>query len=194
MPLAIGSTSAAAAEAIDYAWENGAHILSNSWTIGPDADVTDAIERAKENGRNGKGAVLVCAVHNHNGPVEYPATLSQTIAVGASDANDERWAWSNFGDELDVVAPSGDGALGDTTISWSTDITGSAGYNPGDLDKGDPNGDYTKWMGGTSGATPKVAGLAGLILSVNPDLTSDEVQFIIQSTADDRCSNHRLSG
>jgi len=69
---------------------------------------------------------------------------------------------------------------------WTTDITGVAGYNPGDTPRGDAAGNYTKWFGGTSGATPQVAGLAGLILSVNPELDSNEVQDIIQRTADDK--------
>jgi hypothetical protein len=40
-------------------------------------------------------------------------------------------------------------------------------------------------MNGTSGAAPIVSGVAGLVLSVNPNLTSDEVQSLLQSTADD---------
>jgi subtilisin family serine protease len=68
---------------------------------------------------------------------------------------------------------------------WATDISGSGGYNPGNTLIGDAAGNYTKWFGGTSGATPQVAGLAGLVLSVNPDLDSNEVQSIIESTADD---------
>jgi len=69
---------------------------------------------------------------------------------------------------------------------WTTDISGEDGYNDGDTSKGDEDGHYYKWFGGTSAATPEVAGLAGLILSVNPELTANEVQFIIQSTADDK--------
>ena len=180
--------------AINWAVNNGADVLSCSWaTLSDDQNLHDTISNAKDNGRNGKGCVLVFAADNWNEPIGYPARYDEVIAVGGSDANDVRWPWSNFGHKLDVVAPSGDGGIDYTTICWSTDISGPNGYNTGDINDGDANGHYTKWMGGTSGATPKVAGLAGLILSVNPDLTADEVQFIIQSTADDRCSNHRLS-
>ena len=68
---------------------------------------------------------------------------------------------------------------------WTTDISGSAGYNNGSVEEGDLNGDYYKWFGCTSAATAEVAGLAALVLSVNPYLTSDEVQVIIECTADD---------
>lgn len=202
MPIRIASSEyfywvkeEAAANGITWAANQGADVLSNSWTWHTYSGIIhDAIKEAKNNGRNGKGCILVCAVHNYNDSVEFPATLPETIAVGATNHHDERWdldcvglngCGSNYGPELDVVAPSGWALAG--VISWSTDITGPAGYNPGGSeDKGDIAGNYTKWMGGTSGATPKVAGLAGLILSVNPELTSDEVQFIIEDTADDQ--------
>jgi len=174
---------------IIWAANHGADVLSNSWSC-PDWNyVHDAIIYAKDNGRDGKGCVIVFASGNDNGPVSYPAKYDEVIAVGATDHNDVRWQYSqnsgsNFGDELDVVAPSGWTQIGGV-ISWTTDITGSAGYNHGDTSKGDAAGNYTKWFGGTSGATPKVAGLAGLILSVDPELTADDVCDVIVSTVDD---------
>jgi parallel beta-helix repeat protein len=185
MPLKIGTSvpiTSAAADAIDYASANGADVLSNSWSVPPNSDLTDAIEDAKNNGRNGKGCILLAASGNGYGAVTYPATLSNTIAVGATDEDDVRWSYSNYGNELDVVASSSNGS---STIFWTTDITGSAGYNSGSTSQGDAAGNYTKWFGGTSAATPQVAGLAGLILSINPNLTSNEVQEIIEITADD---------
>jgi len=176
------------AEAVDYAAANGADVLSNSWRISPASDLTDAIVEAKSTGRDGKGCVIVCSSGNFSvrPPVlvlQFPASLDETIAVGATDANDEQWDYSIGGAELNVVAPSGDQ---ESTILWTTDIMGSDGWNHGgDEDDGDANGDYSKWFTGTSAATPQVAGLAALILSVKSDLTSDEVQFIIESTADD---------
>jgi hypothetical protein len=152
-------------------------------------DIHNAIINAKNNGRNGKGCVIVFSSGNNNGPVSYPAKYPQVIAVGATDENDIRWSYSNYGPELDVVAPSGP-ILGHPRykklVFWTTDISGSAGYNPGNTSEGDTAGNYYKWFGGTSAATPQVAGLAALILSVNPALTSDEVQSIIESTADDK--------
>ena len=57
------------------------------------------------------------------------------------------------------------------------------GYNP---ERGGPvdDHDYTDTFGGTSSATPLVAGLTGLMLSVNPDLTVDGVKGILRDTAD----------
>ncbi|HUW18268.1 MAG TPA: S8 family serine peptidase, partial [Sedimentisphaerales bacterium] len=193
MPLRIGTLgpiTSAAADALDYASNNGADVLTNSWGVSPNADLTDAITHAKNNGREGKGCPIIFSSGNYNGPVAYPATLTQTIAVGASDHYDERWDvdsgdGSNFGGELDVVAPTGWGSQA-AVIFWTTDITGSAGYNWGSTAMGDAAGNYTKWFGGTSAAAPQVAGLAALILSRNPHLTADQVQSIIESTADDR--------
>jgi len=173
-------------DSINYALANGADILSCSWGGGSeDPQIKTAIENAKNNGRNGKGCVIVFCSHNQNDAVAYPAKYPEVIAVGATDHSDERWYYSNYGPELDVMAPSAGGEPAGV-IMWTTDISGEGGYNPGDLDEGDEEGRYYKWFGGTSGATPQVAGLAALILSVNPSLTSNEVQFIIQYTADDK--------
>jgi subtilisin family serine protease len=173
-----------AANGIEWAADNGADVLSNSWGGGPDSDtIHDAIIGAKNNGRDGKGCVIVFASGNDSGSVSYPAKYSEVIAVGATDEDDVRWYYSNYGSELDVVAPSSDG---ESTIFWTADISGSAGYNYGSTSLGDAAGNYTKWMGGTSAATPQVAGLAGLILSRRPNLTSDEVQTFIEESADDK--------
>jgi uncharacterized repeat protein (TIGR01451 family) len=178
------------ASGIQWAANNGADVLSNSWGYTDSDVIRNAIINAKNNGRDGKGCVIVFASGNDNISVSYPAKYPQVIAVGATDHNDIRWNidsshGSNFGSELDVVAPSGWGSSIGVTF-WTTDISGSNGDNPGDTSLGDSAGNYTKWFGGTSAAAPQVAGLAALILSVNPDLTSDKVQSIIQSTADDK--------
>jgi len=166
---------------IQWAADNRADVLSNSWGGGSPSDaITEAVQYAKNYGRGGKGCVVVFAAGNSGSYVAYPAWLDEVIAVGATDHDDERWDYSNFGSELDVVAPSGLTNLQGNI--WTTDITGSAGYNNRNPDILD----YTDKMGGTSAAAPQVAGLAALILSVNPDLTSDEVQFFIESTADDK--------
>jgi subtilisin-like proprotein convertase family protein len=96
------------------------------------------------------------------------------IAIAASNSRDKRSHYSNFGDEIWVCAPSsGAGGLGIVT----TDRRGTQGYQ---------SGDYTteERFGGTSSATPLVAGLCGLILSVNPDLTAEDVKDVLKVTAD----------
>ncbi len=114
--------------------------------------------------------------------VVYPARLSPTIrgflAVGASNEWDQRksktsldgesWWGSNYGPEVDVVAPG--------VHIYTTDIMGAAGYG---------GGNYIPNFNGTSSATPHVAGLMALILSVDPELRSWEVEDIIKLTADD---------
>lgn len=188
MPVRVGKTLSGGgwtydswcADGINWAVNHGADVLSNSWGGGTPATVlTNAIKNAKTSGRGGKGAVVLFSSGNDNGPVSYPATLSEVIAVGALSPCDERkaptscdgeWWWgSNYGNELDISAPG--------VHMYSTDIQGAAGYDPGD---------YYYNFNGTSSACPVVAGVAGLLLGKCPQLRAADVEQILQQTADDR--------
>src|SRR5690606_29565954 len=80
----------------------------------------------------------------------------------------ENWWGPNFGPQNDVSAPG--------VGLYTTDVPGSGGYT---------SGDYMHQFNGTSGATPIVSGIAGLILSVNPNLTASQVVQILKSSAND---------
>ncbi len=167
------------ADAIDWSWdEAGAHVLSNSWGGGPPVDViSGAFERARTRGRTGKGAVIVVAAGNEQAPVSYPGTLPGVLTVGASNQWDERkttssadgedWWGSNYGEALDLLAPG--------VRITTTDIRGGRGYDRFLV---------TRSFNGTSSATPHVAAVAAMMLSVNPKLTEQRVREIINSTAD----------
>ncbi len=170
------------ADGIGWATANGADVLSNSWGGGSPATViTDAIAGAKTSGRGGLGAVVVFSAGNANGPVLYPATLASVLAVGALSPCDERkapascdgeyWWGSNYGAELDLMAPG--------VHMYTTDIAGTAGYDPGD---------HYYDFNGTSSAAPVVAGVAGLLLGLDPTLTAAEVETQLLNTADDLLS------
>ena len=77
-----------------------------------------------------------------------------------------RASFSNYGSELDVVAPG-------VNIP-TTDLLGNSGYAPTD---------YNLAFEGTSAACPHVSAIASLILSINPNLTNSQVSDIIESTA-----------
>ena len=105
-----------------------------------------------------------------DGTVSYPASLTETIAVGAATNFDLRSDYSQWGQELDFVAHSGGGSAGVTT----TDVSGSSGYS---------NGDYWDSFGGTSSAAPLASGVAGLLISRFPDLTESEVRSHLRASA-----------
>jgi subtilisin family serine protease len=165
------------ARMFDWAAQNG-EIISCSWSLPPMNILTDAIVRAAQGGRNGRGIPCFFASGNEYSPsISYPASIPETIAVGASTNLDVRAAYSNFGVGLDFVAPSSGGTLKIET----TDMHGPAGYNS--------SGDYCKaaddsGFSGTSSATPLAAGVAALMVSVNPHLTAREVREILRATAD----------
>jgi hypothetical protein len=167
------------ADGISWAANHGADVLSNSWGGGsPAAVINDAITNAKTTGRGGKGCVVCFSSGNDNDAVSYPANLNNVLAVGAISPTGERkspnssdgeyWWGSNYGTELDLVAPG--------TLCYSTDITGPAGYW---------NGDYFPNFNGTSAACAHVAGVAGLVLSRNANMAADRVENALLSSATD---------
>jgi len=184
-------TQADMATAFRWAAAHGADVLSNSW--GLDNSSTPIIQsgisdvtKAGGTGRDGKGCVVLFAAGNDSGPIPYPIKYPEVISIGATDPCDIRWHYSNYGPELDIVAPSGcwlDHCVVPMPM-WTTDIAGSGGWDEYNLL--DVNIlDYTDSMGGTSGACPLAAGVAALILSIEPDLTSEEVRHFLERSAKD---------
>ena len=155
-----------AADGIMWACQHGVDIISNSWhreTKNPALDI--AIDYAIKYGRQDKGCIMVFASGNYvndwslDTDVSYPANCNDTIlVVGAIDNHGARWVNSKYGPELDLVAP------GVEIISTL------------------PN-DSSGMKTGTSMACPHVAGVAALILELNPELTVSEVNSIICSQA-----------
>jgi len=166
-------------DAFTWAKNNGADVISNSWGGGSTSFLlNNAITDCVENGRNGKGCVVLFATGNNNAPyILSPSSHPKVIAVGASTKCDERkfpyscegekWG-SNYGYGLSVVAP---GVKIPTTIST---VYGELFYSHG----------YTSSFNGTSSACPHVAGVVALVLSVNPNFTQNQVRYIIESTTD----------
>ncbi|HEY6194996.1 MAG TPA: S8 family serine peptidase, partial [Candidatus Eisenbacteria bacterium] len=188
MPVRVSSngitTDTQLADGILTAAFRGASVVSCSWEWGtPSPTLEFAINSALKNGRAGKGCVVVFASGDAGGGVGYPARLPGVISVGATNASDVRWSYSNFGPELTMVAPSGNHLTG--AGLWTTDNRGSAGANPGSASLGDAAGDYTNQFDGTSAACPLVAGAAALALSVNGDLTASQVQATLTASATD---------
>jgi MYXO-CTERM domain-containing protein len=157
-------------DAFQFALDVDADVVSNSWGFvdpmpAPSA-LADAIDNVAKNGRGGKGAIVVFAAGNDDrelGDDEMEA-LPGVVCVGAINNFDESTPFTNRGNAVDVVAPTG---------TLTTDLSGAAGDDPGD---------YTSNFGGTSSACPVVAGIAGLLVSVAPDKTSDEIAEILVST------------
>lgn len=193
-----------------FAMQQNVDVHINSWGFGGQFAVPPvletALETAFENGRDPdgeggedpRGMVIVFAAGNAN-EENIPGSLEDlptVIAVGASTPDDTRAAFSNFGRSLNFVAPGGDNInLGITTTDVEDEAEGeeavTQGYNVGGFNADfqevpdiDPEGSYTGFFGGTSAACPIAAGVAGLILSVNPEFTALDVRLIMEHTSD----------
>lgn len=190
---------------------NRADVISNSWGIGPKTHwgrmFRDEVERmAISGGLRQKGVVFVWAAGNSNCPIAENLTtevavpidngrdgigrfvgptksnvfhndlvgIPGLIHVGAVASTGHRSHYSNYGSGLRLCAPSDnshlygfDGVVPDSLpirTSPSTSVLQTA-------------------VGGTSTAAAIVAGVAGLVISANPELTSQQVVSILQQTA-----------
>jgi|YNPNPStandDraft_1061719.scaffolds.fasta_scaffold03758_2 subtilisin family serine protease len=164
------------ADAIRYAGRH-ASILSCSWGIPRNPDVESAIEEVVSGGRNGRGCLVFCAAGNEQrGRISFPAALGNTLAVGASNDQGVKALYSNWGPELDFVAPSSDEDRGRPGITTTDVSRKNRGYNL--------KGAYATDFGGTSSATPLAAGVAALLLSVKPALSWRQARQILRDSAD----------
>lgn len=143
------------ANGINWAWENGADVISCSWRCYKNELLEEAIDNAVTKGREGKGCVFVKSAGNTGGPISYPGDYSQDVlAIANMTINGALSTSSCHGDNLLVTAPG-------------TNILSTI-----------PNNQIAK-KSGTSMACPHVAGLAALILERNPSLTAKKVREII---------------
>ena len=145
------------AECITYAMENGADVMNMSWGW---YNLYQWYEDVINEATNHYDCILIAGSGNDGyALLLYPARFTNTTAVGGTDENDNRRIYSNYGPELDVMAPS----HVPTTII---------------------NNNYTSEFTGTSASSPHVAGIASLIRSLNQNLSWYDVRTILQNSAD----------
>ena len=146
---------------IAYAADNGAKIINIGCYVRSSA-YSNAMQNAVDYAHS-RGALVVAGSGDSN-PIppdayQYPAALDHVVSVAATDRDDKRWSDSTYNDKVDVAAP------GEGIYSFWDGLHG--------------------WHSSTGYAAAHVSGLAALIWSVNPSLTHDQVEEIIESTAVD---------
>lgn len=187
-------------------------ILSNSWGRVPSSlHATLVLRRIRElaesGGRRGKGIVFLFAAGNENCPLVYDGPVSVPYSDGwkqqaggsvvwegprtsrkfQNDLTDvpgvahvaalastaRRSHYSNYGAGVTLCAPSSN-----SHAYWRADVPGLSVTTA----TGTPSG-VTHAFGGTSSATPLVAGIAALVISANPELNATQVLSVLKRTA-----------
>jgi len=167
MPVKVGASdgtvpSSAVAAALPFAADRGARVANMSFSGATySSAVKSAVDYALAKG------MFLCASTGNTGSegVRYPAGYPGVVGVGSMSSTSVS-SFSSYGSHVDLVAP-GQGVY--TTC----------------LPKNSPYGDRYFFFSGTSASTPYVAGLASLVLSVNPALNGTQVAEILRSTATD---------
>ena len=177
------------ARGFQYAADNGAVLINNSWGYEPDAYISDnefvrydsvlkeAIDYFQSNARlEGvmEGGVAIFAAGNETYPQPcYPGAYHEYVCVTAMSSDYTAAYYTNYGPGCNVVAPGGDANYG-TLFCVSSTSTDIYGY---------------EYMQGTSMATPHVTGCAALALSYalkqGYTLTPDYLRTLIQTSVHD---------
>lgn len=159
LPISVGDFAPAAkvAAAIRYAVAHGAKIINMSFGL-PEAykGIREAIDYAVA-----EDVLLIASAHNKSEDgYNYPAIYQDVLAVAATDPDDKRAGFSNYGSWVDISAP------GQAIVSTFT-------------------GGKSLAVNGTSQASPIVAGVAALVKSAHPDWSAEQIRTQLLATADD---------
>lgn len=162
MPIRVGDTGIPTANSIAgmmYAADHGAKVINMSYG-GP---TNQQSEKDASDYAWNKGCVIVASAGNSGDQgnlISYPADYPHVISVGATDSNDQKASFTQFGPWVEVAAPG---------VNVMTTM---------------PNNQYGG-ADGTSFSSPIVAGLAGLLFSfAQPGTTNTEIRNAIESTTD----------
>lgn len=186
-------------------------LISNSWGAVPDflfatVVVKRITELAASGGRRGRGILFLWAAGNENCPIAHEAAqdvpythgwalvaggwqwggvetarrfannlvpIPGVLHVAALASTARRSHYSNYGTGIELCAPSSNGHAFFRMAVAGLGITTASGEA----------GDVTQAFGGTSSATPLVAGIAALVLSAHPGLTAFELGSVLRRTA-----------
>ncbi|GAF21819.1 LOW QUALITY PROTEIN: hypothetical protein JCM19047_1535 [Bacillus sp. JCM 19047] len=143
------------AQGLQWAANNGMHIANMSLgSSAGSATMEQAVNQATASG------VLVVAASGNSGAgnVGFPARYANAMAVGATDQNNNRASFSQYGAGLDIVAPG---------VGVQSTVPGN-GYSS---------------FNGTSMATPHVAGVAALVKQKNPSWSNVQIRNHLKNTA-----------
>jgi thermitase len=147
--------------AIGYGVDNGARIISMSFSYAaPDSLAEAIIDSAWD-----AGLLMIASAGNQGADsLRYPASYTNVIAVAGTESNDVKATNSNWSDSLDICAP----------------------YRAVTTDRDNVDGSYCyrENFAGTSASAPYVAGVAAMVWSCNLLATNQEVRDVIISTAD----------
>lgn len=127
-----------------------------------------------------KGVLVVAAAGNESGPVDTPANCSGVLAVAGVRNNGVKVGYSSFGTEVGISAPAGNCVNTSGPCLYSIDTTTNSGTT---VPSTNTYTDQTNYNIGTSFSSPMVAGAAGLMLSVNPNLGPGDLINRIKSSA-----------
>ncbi|MCK6561953.1 S8 family serine peptidase [bacterium] len=146
------------ANAFTYGADNGSFVSTNSWGGGAQSNL---IEDAIDYFLTTTNGVVVFAAGNSNSSdpaIGYPGSYPPVIAVAATDHNDVKASFSNYGTWVDISAPG---------VNVLSTLIGGYGY-----------------LNGTSMACPHVAGVAALVAAANPGLPGAQIRTQLESSAD----------
>ncbi len=173
------SSDAYTIRAFEYAKKHGAKVISCSWGSN---NVSDAVVSELKSLYN-SGVTVLFASGNEGASLDVQGTNDESevewvIGVGASGENNDVTNYSNYGKNIDIIAPGG----GDTQESIGVlglDDMGASGYPD---ETGLINNNYL-FANGTSFSTPITAGVVAMMYAVNPNITPKQVKEILTSTA-----------